>query len=49
MFSDLEPGVFGAVRASPLGELLRPENLVNQNAGAGSNWVNAHYKNSGLL
>jgi hypothetical protein len=28
-----EPGVIGAVRASPLGELFRPGNLVNQNAG----------------
>jgi tubulin beta len=34
---DLEPGVIDVVRASPLGELLRPENLVNQNAGAGNN------------
>jgi tubulin beta len=28
-----EPGMLGAVRASPLGELFRPGNLVNQNAG----------------
>jgi tubulin beta len=34
---DLEPGVIGAARASPLGELLRPGNLVNQKAGVGSN------------
>jgi tubulin beta len=34
---DLEPSVIYAVRASPLGELLRPENFVNQNAGAGNN------------
>jgi hypothetical protein len=33
---DLEPGVIDAVRASPLGELFRPDNLVNQNAGAGN-------------
>jgi hypothetical protein len=26
---DLEPGVIGAVRASPLGELFLPGNLVN--------------------
>jgi hypothetical protein len=39
---DLEPGVIGAVRASPLGEHLRPGNLVNQNAGAGNNWAKAH-------
>jgi tubulin beta len=40
---NLEPGVIGAVRASPLGEVFRPSNLVNQNAGAGSNWAMAHY------
>jgi tubulin beta len=33
MFFDLEPGVIGAVRASPLGELLRPVNLVNHTFG----------------
>jgi hypothetical protein len=33
-----EPGMIGAVRASPLGKLLRPGNLANQNAGAGKNW-----------
>jgi hypothetical protein len=31
---DLEPGVIGAVRASPLGEFSRQGNLVNENAGA---------------
>jgi tubulin beta len=39
---DLEPRVIGAVRASPLGKLLRPGNLVNQNAGTGSSWVKGH-------
>jgi tubulin beta len=34
---DLEPGVIGAVRASPLGEFFRPGNLVNENAGTGNN------------
>jgi hypothetical protein len=34
---DLEPGLIGAVRASPLGENFRPGNLVNRNAGAGKN------------
>jgi hypothetical protein len=29
MLFDLELGVIGAARASPLGELLRPGNLVN--------------------
>ena len=31
---DLEHGVIDAVRTSLLGELFRPGNLVNQNAGA---------------
>jgi tubulin beta len=39
---DLGPGVINAVRASPFGELFRPGNLVNENAGAGSNWAKAH-------
>jgi tubulin beta len=41
---DLEPGVISAVRASPLGEIFRLGNLVNQNAGAGNNWPKAHCK-----
>jgi tubulin beta len=44
---DLEPGVIDAVRASPLGELSCPGNLVNQNAGMDNNWAKAHYRNSG--
>jgi tubulin beta len=44
---DLEPGVIGVVRASPLGELFRPGNFVNQNAGAGSNCAKAHYTRTG--
>ena len=39
---DLEPGAIGAVCASPLGELFRPDEPVNQNAGAGDNWAKAH-------
>ena len=38
-----EPGMIGAVRSSPLGELFRSGSLVNQNAGAGSNWAKGHY------
>jgi tubulin beta len=34
VFFDLEPGVIGAEQASPLGELLCPENFVKVNAGA---------------
>jgi hypothetical protein len=40
---DLEPGMIGAERASPLGELFRPGSLVNQNAGAGKNWAGVRY------
>jgi tubulin beta len=28
VYFDLEPGVIGALRASPLGELIRPGSLV---------------------
>jgi tubulin beta len=37
-----EPGMIDAVRASPLGELFRPGNLVNQNAG--NNWAKGHFR-----
>ena len=30
MLFDLEPGVIDSARASPLGELFRPGNLVNK-------------------
>ena len=47
MLFDLEPGMIDAARASPLGELFSPGNLVNKNAGAGNNlgnnWAKAHY------
>jgi tubulin beta len=33
VFFDLEPGVIGTVRASPLGELFRPGNLVDHTRG----------------
>jgi hypothetical protein len=29
---------------SPLGDLSRPENLVNKNAGVGNNWAKGHCK-----
>jgi tubulin beta len=44
---DLKPGVIGTLRASSLGELFRPVNLVNQNVGAGNNWAKGHYKKAG--
>jgi tubulin beta len=39
---DLEPGVIDAVRASPLGELFRPGNLVNQTRG--QKWAKEKYR-----
>jgi tubulin beta len=44
---DLEPGEINAARASPLGDLFRPGNLLNQNAGAGNNWVKASFTKAG--
>ena len=43
VFFDLKPGVINALRASPLGELFRLGNLVNQNAGEGNNWAKGQY------
>jgi tubulin beta len=40
VYFDLEPVVIGALRASPLGELFRPGNLVNHMCGG--NWVKGH-------
>jgi tubulin beta len=39
-----EPRMIDALRASPLGELFRPGNLVNRNAGAGKNWAKGHFR-----
>jgi tubulin beta len=44
VFFDLEPGVISAVRASPLGDLFRPGNLVNHSRGR--KWAKGHYKTS---
>jgi tubulin beta len=41
-FFDLEPGVIGAVLASPLRCLIRPEHLMNRTRGR--NWAKNHYK-----
>jgi tubulin beta len=40
---DLEPGVIDAVKASPMGGLFRPDNLIHAQAGAGNNWAKGHY------
>jgi hypothetical protein len=39
---DLEPGVIGAARTSPLGEQFPPVNVVKENVGAGNNWAKFH-------
>jgi tubulin beta len=36
-----EPGMIDAARASPLDELFRPGNFVNQNTG--NNWAKGHF------
>mmetsp|Transcript_14029 Transcript_14029/g.55287 ORF Transcript_14029/g.55287 Transcript_14029/m.55287 type:complete len:472 (-) Transcript_14029:198-1613(-) len=40
---DLEPGVIDSVRASPYGQLFRPDNFVYGQSGAGNNWAKGHY------
>jgi tubulin beta len=44
---DIDPGVIGAERTSPLVELLCPSNIVIQNANAVNNWAKSHYKRAG--
>lgn len=36
---DLEPGTMDSVRASPFGQLFRPDNFVFGQSGAGNNWA----------
>jgi tubulin beta len=40
---DLEPGTMDSVRASPYGQLFRPDNFVFGNNGAGNNWAKGFY------
>jgi hypothetical protein len=44
---EIEPGVIGALRASPFCEFFRPGNLVNEDDGAGSTWAKVHFTRSG--
>jgi tubulin beta len=41
---EFEPGVIGAMRVSPLGELFRPRNLVNLTRGR--KWAKEHYRSA---
>ncbi|KAF7124364.1 hypothetical protein RHSIM_Rhsim12G0138700 [Rhododendron simsii] len=40
---DLEPGTMDSVRASPYGQIFRPDNFVFGQSGAGNNWAKGHY------
>jgi len=40
---DLEPGTMDAARASPIGQLFRPDNFIFGQSGAGNNWAKGHY------
>ncbi|CAF1284525.1 unnamed protein product [Adineta steineri] len=43
ILTDLEPGTMDAARASPFGQLFRPDNFIYGQSGAGSNWAKGHY------
>jgi tubulin beta len=45
VFFDIEPGVIEAFRASPVGELFRPGNLVRHTRW--QNWAKGHYRKAG--
>ena len=40
---DLEPGVLDSVRAAPIGQLFRPDNMIFGQNGAGNNWAKGYY------
>ena len=40
---DLEPGTIDSVRASPYGQLYRPDNFIFGKSGGGNNWAKGHY------
>lgn len=44
---DLEPGTIDSVRASPMGQLFRPDNCVFGQSSAGNNWAKGHYTEGG--
>lgn len=43
VLTDLEPAVVDNIRASPMGSLFRPENIINGESSAGNNWAKGHY------
>jgi len=40
---DLEPGTMDVIKASPLGQLFKPDNLTLGVIGAGNTWAQGHY------
>lgn len=40
---DLEPATLDAIRAGPLGNIFRPDNLISGESGAGNNWAKGYY------
>jgi tubulin beta len=46
---DLEPGVMDSIRASPFGQLFRPDNFIFGYSGAGNNWAKGHYTDGAEL
>jgi tubulin beta len=40
---DLEPGTMDSVRSGPFGQLLRPDNFVSGQSGAGNSWAKGRY------
>ena len=40
---DLEPGTMDVIKASQMGPLFKPDNMVFWNNGAGNNWAKGHY------
>jgi len=40
---DLEPGTVDVVKASPMGTLFKPDNMIFGSNGAGNNWAKGHY------
>eukprot|EP01084_Bolivina_argentea_P006851 12942_1 len=40
---DLEPGTLDVIKASSIGDLFKPDNMLFGTAGAGNNWAKGHY------
>jgi len=40
---DLEPGTVDVVKASSMGKLFKPDNMIFGSNGAGNNWAKGHY------